>query len=118
MQKFLVLLLALCASVALAASPYFVEIRNSNGSDRFRFNIVYEIRECICLNNTQTGSIVGDNGGTIKLYSTSDCTGKYKTIGNNGKEFGAQWVKSFSFGALVKHTSGPDDYCPNWYTIN
>ncbi|KAG0021994.1 hypothetical protein BGZ82_011137 [Podila clonocystis] len=117
MYKSLVLLSALCAS-ALAASPYFVDIKNNDGSKSFRVNIVYEIRDCICVNSTQVGSITGVNGGNIRLFPTSDCTGKYKALGSNRKESNAQWVNSFSFGASGVPTSGPDEYCPDWLAIN
>ncbi|KAG0339747.1 hypothetical protein BG000_001423 [Podila horticola] len=112
MYKSLALLSALCAS-ALAASPYFVDIKNNAGTEGFRFNIVYEIRDCICVNNTQIGSITGVNGGNIKLFSTSDCTGKYKYLGSNNRTSNTQWVNSFSFGASGVPTPGPGDYCPN-----
>ncbi|KAF8952609.1 hypothetical protein BGZ52_005065, partial [Haplosporangium bisporale] len=113
----LVMLSALYAG-ALAGSPYFVDIKKNAGTEDFRFNIVYEIRDCICLNNTQAGSITGVNGGLIKLFSSSDCSGKYKTLGSNSQASNAHWVNSFSFGASGVPTSGPDDYCPNWYAIN
>lgn len=117
MYKSLALLSALCASV-LAASPYFVDIKNNAGTEGFRFNIVYEIRDCICVNNTQIGSITGVNGGNIKLFSTNDCTGKYKYLGSNNRTSTTQWVNSFSFGASGVPTPGPGDYCPNWYAVN
>lgn len=117
MYKSLVMLSALYVG-ALAGSPYFVDIKNNAGTEGFRFNIVYEIRDCICLNNTQTESITGVNGGLIKLFSTSDCNGIYKTLESNSQESNVQWVNSFSFGASDVPTSGLDDYCPNWYAIN
>ncbi|KAG0079014.1 hypothetical protein BGZ93_003423 [Podila epicladia] len=117
MYKSLVLLSALCVSV-LAGSPYFVDIKNKDESASFRFPIVYEIRDCICLNNTQADSITGVNGGKIRLFPTSDCTGKYKSLDGNKKLSNVQWVNSFSFGASGVPTTGPQDYCPNWFAIN
>ncbi|KAF8951391.1 hypothetical protein BGZ46_003997 [Entomortierella lignicola] len=118
MQKTLILLSALCASVALAASPYYADIRNNDGSKKFRFTVYGDTnRACWCVKNTQTGSITGVNGGNIKLFSTSDCTGNYQTIGSNSEASNTQWVNSFSFGASGVSSSGPDGYCPNWYTV-
>ncbi|KAF8952610.1 hypothetical protein CPC16_006908 [Podila verticillata] len=118
MHKVLFLLLALCASVALAASPFFADIRNNDGSKVFRFKVYGDNnRGCWCVKNTQTGSITGVNGGNIKLFSTSDCTGNYQTLGSNSKASNTQWVNSFSMGASGVSSSDPQGYCPNWYTI-
>ncbi|KAF9096609.1 hypothetical protein BGX29_008517 [Mortierella sp. GBA35] len=115
MHKTLVLLLALSSS---AFASYYADIRNNDGSKAFRFTVVApSSRACWCVRNTQTGSIKGVNGGNIKLFSSSDCTGNYQTIESNGIAKNTQWVNSFSMGASGVPSDGPDGHCPNWYTI-
>ena len=115
MYKSLILLLALSSS---ALASYFVDIKNNDGSKSFRFQVVSNAdRACWCIKNTQTGTIKGVSGGTIKLFSSNDCTGNFQTIGSDGQVSNAQWVNSFSMGASNVPSSGPNGYCPNWYTV-
>ncbi|KAF9919195.1 hypothetical protein FBU30_011130 [Linnemannia zychae] len=111
MQKSLLLLLAL-GSQALAYKCLI--IKNNTGSQSYRFCVNDADRQCFCVKNTQTGSIQGDNGGDIKLFSTTDCKGNYQAIGPNQKVTNTQWVNSFSLGA--SGSSYADGFCPNWYT--
>ncbi|KAF9162073.1 hypothetical protein DFQ27_004231 [Actinomortierella ambigua] len=117
MHKLLALFVTLCfACVALAR--YDVDVFNNDLSKKFRFTVTYDAgRACWCVKNTQTGTIQGVNGGTIRLFSTTDCTGKYNTIPSNGRLSGTQWVNSFSMGASGASSDSPNGYCPNWYTI-
>ncbi|KAF9216975.1 hypothetical protein BGZ59_007120 [Podila verticillata] len=116
MHKTLVLLSALCAS-ALATAPYYIDIYNNDSSKYFHFATYDEERVCWCVKNTQTGSITGVNGGNIKLFSSTDCTGNYQTIGSNTKQSNTQRVNSFSFGPASIPSLDPQGYCPNWYAL-
>ncbi|KAF9194078.1 hypothetical protein BGZ50_006743 [Haplosporangium sp. Z 11] len=95
----LILLSALCVQIALAAQDYCIQLVNSNGSKAQLLCSSPGTRICGCLKNTQTGSIQGVNGGDIKLFSKSDCTGNYQKLGSHSKIRNAQWVNSFSMGA-------------------
>ncbi|KAF9998097.1 hypothetical protein BGZ79_008228, partial [Entomortierella chlamydospora] len=118
MQKTLVLLSALfCAGIAQAGAPYFVLIKNDAGTQSTQFYEEYGARICQCVKNTQTGSITGQNGGDIKLFSSTDCTGNYETLGSNSVAKDTQWVNSLSFGASNIASSVDAGYCPNWYTL-
>ncbi|KAF9301501.1 hypothetical protein BGZ74_006638 [Mortierella antarctica] len=114
MHKTLILLSALCTS-ALAAAPYHVDIRNNSGSKKFRFTMYTEERSCWCVKNVQTGSITGVNGGKIKLFSTTDCSGNYQTLEGNSKVSNTQWVNSFSYGVANVPSQERPGYCPDWY---
>ncbi|KAG0323696.1 hypothetical protein BGZ99_002573 [Dissophora globulifera] len=118
MHKTIILLSALCANVAFAATVYYVDIRNNDNSKYFRFEVDgASTRGCFCVKNTQTGSITGVGGGNIKLFSTTDCTGNYQTIGSDSHITNTQWVNSLSFGASGVSSNDPQGYCPNWYTV-
>lgn len=113
MHKFLVLLLSTvaCASVALADPG--VKITNDNGSQSKTLTTPSNVRSCVCLASTQTATIQGVNGGTIRVFSSVDCTGAYDTISTNGKISNAQWVNSISWGPSGSSLS--PGTCPNWY---
>ncbi|KAG0317132.1 hypothetical protein BG000_004638, partial [Podila horticola] len=96
MPKAIILLLALCAST-LAAGLYNVEVRNNAGTEKYKFTIYSKQRACWCLKNTQAGSITGVQGGNIKMFSTTDCSGNYRTLGNSSKASSTQWVNSLSY---------------------
>ncbi|KAF9909928.1 hypothetical protein EC991_007731 [Linnemannia zychae] len=117
-KAILLFVLALHCAFTLAAT-YTVEISNNNKSKKARFVVMTEIspRDCICVRNTQTGFIKGLKGGTIKLFSTSDCTGNSQNLGSNAEIGNTQWVNSFSFGLSGHPSSDPNGYCPNWYTL-
>ncbi|KAK3804848.1 MAG: hypothetical protein J3Q66DRAFT_361649, partial [Benniella sp.] len=109
------LLLSLCTSAVFAAT-YQVRVYNNDRSKSFTFK-AYNSRGCFCIKNTQTGFIRGIDGGDIKLFSTTDCTGNYSTLGSNSERSNAQWVNSFSFGQSGVPSDDPQGHCPNWYTI-
>ncbi|KAG0046280.1 hypothetical protein BGZ83_008538 [Gryganskiella cystojenkinii] len=107
---------AVLASVSYAAATYTILVQN-NGLVKGQYLFEYGVntRICWCLKNTQTAAITGINGGNIKVFSTSDCTGNFATISPNGVLNNAQWVNSVSFGASGVSSTGPDS-CPNYYT--
>ncbi|KAF9952058.1 hypothetical protein BGZ70_000750 [Mortierella alpina] len=113
MFKSAILLSAFCAQIAFAL--YAVEIKNTSGSKAFTFKASDNYRYCICVRNTQTGSIEGKNGGNIKIFTSSDCTGSFQTVGSNQKVSNTQWVNSFSYGEPGIPSGGPGGYCPNYY---
>ncbi|CAO3566510.1 unnamed protein product [Mortierella alpina] len=113
MFKSAILLSALCAQVAFAL--YVVEIKNTSGSQAFTFKANDNYRYCICVRNTQTGSIEGKNGGNIKIFSSSDCTGSFQTVDPSQKVTNTQWVNSFSYGEPDISSAGPGGHCPNYY---
>ncbi|KAG0013087.1 hypothetical protein BGZ82_002303 [Podila clonocystis] len=115
MHKSLVLLVAVYSSVAVAVTNH-VYIYNNDKSKSQVFGAV-DTRFCACVKNTQTGFIKGVNGGDIKLFSTSDCTGNYQTLGSNSEAKNTQWVNSFSYGKSGIASRGPDGYCPDYYSF-
>ncbi|KAG0293395.1 hypothetical protein BGZ96_002863 [Linnemannia gamsii] len=107
-----IVLLATLATGALAAD-YFALISNNDGAKWTFLDVPSGSRYCFCLKDTQTARIDGGNGGDVKLFSTTDCTGNYA----NGKKVtdNAQWVNSISLGASgKKSTWGAGKSC-KWY---
>lgn len=88
------------------ADAYTVLIRNNQGWQK-PFNT--DGRECYCLKNTQTNYIHNWQGGIVKLFSSTDCTGNYDTLGSDKILQPAYWVNSMSLGREGKST-GPF-YC-------
>ncbi|KAG0294843.1 hypothetical protein BGZ97_004961 [Linnemannia gamsii] len=111
MYKSLLLLLGLGSSAFAARS---VIVRSNDGNQHFQFWLNDVDRYCYCVRDTQTGSIEGVNGGVIRLFSSSDCTGNYQTIGSDERIYNTQWVNSFSYGAGGIASGGPGPRC-NWY---
>ncbi|KAF9132184.1 hypothetical protein KI688_011849 [Linnemannia hyalina] len=111
-MKLLYLLSAVaCASVALA--EYKLQICDNTCKRVHTFKTPNNIRPCICLASTQTGTIGGIGGGDIKLFQSIDCTGNFQKIGPNAGISNAQWVNSVSFGP--SGSSRSPGTCPNWY---
>ncbi|KAF9318244.1 hypothetical protein BG000_000196 [Podila horticola] len=111
-MKSLLLMLAVCASGALAESCAWVV--NSNIDQRSLCQYNDNARTCFCVTNTQTISIFASGIGNVKLFSTADCTGNYATLGNGKTQENAQWVNSISVGKAGISSSGPNG-CPNYY---
>ncbi|KAJ2956750.1 hypothetical protein NQZ79_g7411 [Umbelopsis isabellina] len=58
-----------------------------------------ESRKCLCLKGTTTWQIGQSTGaGTVKMFSTTDCTGNYEVVPTNSYISNAQWVNSISYG--------------------
>jgi hypothetical protein len=58
-----------------------------------------ETRKCLCLQGTTTSQIGQSTGsGSVKVFSTTDCTGNYEVIPENSYINNAQWVNSISYG--------------------
>ncbi|KAF9150315.1 hypothetical protein BG015_007886 [Linnemannia schmuckeri] len=100
-----------CASVVLA--QYQVKICDNTCRRKYKFNTPNNLRACICLRSTQTGTIEGNNGGLIRIFSSNDCTGDFKEISPNGIRHNAQWVNSMSFGP--PGSSRSPGTCPAYY---
>jgi hypothetical protein len=108
--------LAIFTLVTVVHATNYIHIYNDAGTETTIYDGCNE-RVCVCLENTQSAKICGDNGGTIKLFSSTDCSGSYGTLGSNSCTTGAQWVNSISFGpgtGSSKDTSG----CPNFFTTS
>ncbi|KAK3804847.1 MAG: hypothetical protein J3Q66DRAFT_361647 [Benniella sp.] len=121
MYKSFVLLAAVCSSVALAAD-YRLELHHNTDSRKWVSLFTQPgTRICFCTKNVQTGWIKGNNGGDIKLFSSTDCRGEFQSIGSNSRVDNAQWVNSVSFGKSGIPSNGPSKdpsgrvYCPDWY---
>lgn len=96
MLKSVVLLAALCyAQVTLAVYQIWIE-NNDNSKHRY-LSVPEGSRWCYCLSKTQTAIIDDNGGGTVKLFSTSDCTGNF-ALGTKKTTYNSQWVNSVSFG--------------------
>ncbi|KAK5807785.1 hypothetical protein F5H01DRAFT_352585 [Linnemannia elongata] len=102
---------AACASIALA--DYAVQICDTDCNRVHTFRTPSNIRPCICLASTQTGTIGDINGGDIKVFQSIDCTGNYQVIKPGKAISNAQWVNSMSFGP--SGSSRSPGTCPDWY---
>ncbi|KAK3814563.1 MAG: hypothetical protein JOS17DRAFT_760787 [Linnemannia elongata] len=110
-MKLLYLLSAVaCASIVYA--EYQVQICDNTCNRKHTFKTT-NIRPCICLASTQTGTIGGINGGDIKVFASTDCTGNYQQLKPNQGISNAQWVNSVSFGPSGSSLS--PGTCPDWY---
>ncbi|KAF9273044.1 hypothetical protein BGZ68_001876 [Mortierella alpina] len=108
-----IVLLSFCVIVALAQNTYYLSIYSNTGA-RKGFYIYEGYRKCACLKNTQTNKIENEDGGDVKLFSTSDCTGNYVQMKNGATQSNAQWVNSMSYGSSGMSSDGPYR-CPNYY---
>ncbi|KAG0217303.1 hypothetical protein BGX33_010949 [Mortierella sp. NVP41] len=72
-------------------------------------------RACYCLKNTQTAKIYNRDGGDVKLFSTTDCTGNFSKLSEGKTQSNAQWVNSMSFGASGIPSRDPAS-CPNYFS--
>ncbi|KAF9105259.1 hypothetical protein BGX27_009709 [Mortierella sp. AM989] len=113
MHKTIVLLLALCATGALAQGQYHVDVTNS-ASRTITFYEYAGYRACYCLKNTQTAKIYNRDGGDVKLFSTNDCTGSYSNLGTGKTQSNAEWVNSMSLGKSGIPSRDPSS-CPNYF---
>lgn len=107
----LILASALLAQIVLA--EYTVELKNNAGTAVYIHSNDNQ-RTCYCLTNTQTASIRDINGGSIRVFSKSDCTGNYGTT-TNGVVDNAQWVNSISFGKGGISSQDSPWGCANFY---
>ncbi|KAI9235055.1 MAG: hypothetical protein BYD32DRAFT_463787 [Podila humilis] len=108
--------LFLSALSASALATFGVTVINDNGSGYTLYAQDHQ-RLCYCLKNTQSASIRGFNGGTIKLFSTADCTGKFATLGSNDEVGSAKWVNSVSFGRSDIPSRDPPG-CPDYHNAH
>lgn len=93
----------------------FSWIRLTNNAGRtYEDSVLPGERECLCLKNTQTATITGASAGTIRLFSSNDCTGNYQTIYDDDQIGNAYWVNSVSWGESGVPSHGPNG-CPNYY---
>ncbi|KAG0031334.1 hypothetical protein BGZ82_007037 [Podila clonocystis] len=115
-------LLATIAIVVFADNLHRVELHhNTVASKKVSMYTSLGTRTCFCTKNVQTGWIKGNNGGNIRLFSSTDCTGNYATLGSNSRVNNAQWVNSVSWGKSGIPSNGPPRdpkgriTCPKWY---
>ncbi|KAF9935476.1 hypothetical protein BGZ75_010230 [Mortierella antarctica] len=111
MVKAILLLTTLFTSAALATDYYYVAIFNNAGKSE-ELQVPRTKRYCVCLRNTQTARIKNFSGSDVKIFSSSDCTGKYSQVADNA--YNAQWANSMSYGRSGISSQGPDG-CPNYW---
>ncbi|KAF9921002.1 hypothetical protein FBU30_009024 [Linnemannia zychae] len=112
MHKLTLLLSTLCTAQIALAQSHSIHLYNNDNSKDISLKLTDQ-RICYCISQTQTARIDGTNGGDVKLFSSSDCTGSY--TGGSGKvTTGAQWVNSVSFGKSGIPSVGPGRIC-KWY---
>ncbi|KAG0090857.1 hypothetical protein BGZ93_009113 [Podila epicladia] len=111
MVKSIFLLTTLFTSAAFATDYYYVAIFNNAGKSE-ELQVPRTRRYCVCLKNTQTARIMNYSGSDVKLFSSSDCTGKYTTVADNANN--AQWVNSMSYGRSGISSEGPDGCGSLW----
>lgn len=100
----LLLLLGLCTVGALAQTWSF-SCTNNRGTT-VNAPVVGK-RVCICLETSQTAKLTNTNGGDMKLFSTSDCTGNFVQLAKGKTQSNAQWVNSASVGQSGISSAGP-----------
>lgn len=110
-MKFSAILIAL--SIHAVFADYTVNFYNDAGTEGYVESSCAK-RICRCFEGTQTAKIVNTNGGTVKAFSTTDCTGNYDTIAAGSSISNAQWVNSVSFGP--SGTSYVQGTCNNLFT--
>ncbi|KAG0046175.1 hypothetical protein BGZ83_008633 [Gryganskiella cystojenkinii] len=106
------LLVALCASFAVAQWAEVTVYNNAGRSNDL--TCLWQNRYCFCVSNTQTNRILNKNGGTVKIFSSTDCTGNYDTLALGKTLSNAQWVNSISIGKAGIASQGPDG-CYNYF---
>jgi hypothetical protein len=109
------LMLALCATMPFVQAYYEINVWNNAGK---RISLYEDpgYRTCICLKNTQSAKILNKDGGDVKLFSTTDCTGNFSQLGLGKTQNNAQWVNSLSLGKSGIPSSGPLT-CPNYFSV-
>ena len=112
MQK--VLLLTVATLLVATSKVHGYEIIFGDATNSVPVGLDNGFRQCLCISNTDTTYIEGVNGGLIRLFSSSDCTGNYETLGSNSEITNAQWVNSISYGASGIASLPPQGSC-KWY---
>ncbi|KAF9921621.1 hypothetical protein FBU30_008305 [Linnemannia zychae] len=102
------------AQVCIAQNWYWIFIFNNDGSKNTALYSHLDNRVCYCLVDTQTAKIDGRPGGTVKLFSTSDCTGNWSS-GSGKITYNAQWVNSVSIGVADKPSNWDGGKTCKWY---
>ncbi|KAG0239521.1 hypothetical protein BGW41_007628 [Actinomortierella wolfii] len=108
MHRSIVLLLALVATVALAADYDWIFSITNNKKQVTRVPVAGK-RHCVCLKYSQTAKITNIDAGVMKLFSTTDCTGNFAVLKKGSTRSNAQWVNSASVGVDGIPSSGPND---------
>lgn len=96
MKQFAVLLL-LVLSIHTVFAEYIINFWNDAGTEGNAESSCAK-RVCYCFKGTQTNKLKNTAGGTVKAFSTTDCTGNYDTIAIGSTISNAQWVNSVSMG--------------------
>ncbi|KAG0275478.1 hypothetical protein BGZ96_003771 [Linnemannia gamsii] len=106
-----ILLLALCTlNGALALGDWQFVVTNNAGKS-VEVPVAGQ-RHCVCLETTQTSKIKNTNGGVMRLFSKSDCTGEFSGLAKGSTRTNAQWVNSVSVGKDGIPSTGPYDCSP------
>lgn len=96
-MKLLTAALLVTVSIHTVFADYAIELINDVNDSAYFFNGCSK-RICQCLSGTQTNKIKNTNGGLVRVFSTTDCTGNYDTIAIGSTISNAQWVNSVSLG--------------------
>ena len=95
-MKLLTVALLAC-SLHTVLGSYLINFWNDAGTEGY-FQESCSKRVCQCFSGTQTNKLKNTSGGTVKAFSTTDCTGNYDTIAVGSTISNAQWVNSVSLG--------------------
>ncbi|KAJ2958884.1 hypothetical protein NQZ79_g5585 [Umbelopsis isabellina] len=96
---------------ALVKAQYTYWVQFTDGKGNCYMPGIYDsTRTCFCVKNIRTDQIASTNGGTLKLFSSSDCTGNYESVPLHQEISNAEWVNSFSLGPAGS-SMGPSG-CP------
>jgi len=91
--------LLLIAPIVKSQQPYTYNIQIGCGYNCCLMPGIYDsTRTCFCVSNIHTEVFANQNGGTLKLFSSSDCTGNYDVVPLHSEISNGEWVNSFSLG--------------------
>jgi len=114
MQKVFAVLFTVCSTLVLGVQSRstLIHIFNNAGKGTW-IGAEHDARWCECLSNTQTAKIRAENAGVVRLFSSTDCPGKFQTLGSDDTIENAQWVNSVSWGKGGIPSQQWDNGCPN-----
>ena len=102
-------LIALSFLGVIATADYSVTIMDVCGDGT---SLDATSRTCFCTSNMDTNTIMNMNGGIVKLFTTTDCTGSYDVMGSVEELNDATWVNSISLGPAG--SSSFNGVCEYW----
>ncbi|KAI9303000.1 hypothetical protein BJ944DRAFT_269072 [Cunninghamella echinulata] len=95
-MKYSILLLALCFAVYVQAKKYYALWYRTKAGKWYYIPNDNGLRTCYCVKNINTHIMDSIEGGNVKVFRSTDCTGAYQTL--KGRVKNMEWVNSVSIG--------------------